>query len=456
MRHKMVIIGAGSAMFTQGIVLDWLRQEPEGDWEIALVDIDGGILEATEKMVRRLALSAQNPFKISATTERRDVLEGATVVVCTIGVGGRRAWEQDVFVPRKYGIFQPVGDSVMPGGVSRAMRMIPAVLGIAKDVERLCPDALFLNYANPMTAIVRAVRRETSLGIFGLCIGVDESLHLLSKLAEVPYDRITATWTGINHLTWILDVRESGSSLWPVLEQKIADYRRKGIDPNLIGRMGWAEGASDAGHNFHDTLFSWELYEEFGAFPAPLDRHVVEFFPERFPGGRYYGHTLGVEAYSFELTIAYGDRVYDSTLRLGKSEGPVGREQLETTAGEHMQLMEILDSIQHDRRRWYSVNLPNSSAVSNLPKDAILELPAAASADGWLPMTLGELSPRLVAILLRRLAAVEATVEAAVTGERKLMTEALILDGSVLDYRTAERLTEDLLRTQAPYLPQFN
>jgi alpha-galactosidase len=121
-----------------------------------------------------------------------------------------------------------------------------------------------------------------------------------------------------------------------------------------------------------------------------------------------------------------------------------------------MQLMEILDSIQHDRRRWYSVNLPNSSAVSNLPKDAILELPAAASADGWLPMTLGELSPRLVAILLRRLAAVEATVEAAVTGERKLMTEALILDGSVLDYRTAERLTEDLLRTQAPYLPQFN
>jgi len=306
MRHKMVIIGAGSAMFTQGIVLDWLRQEPEGDWEIALVDIDGGILEATEKMVRRLALSAQNPFKILATTERKDVLEGATVVVCTIGVGGRRAWEQDVFVPRKYGIFQPVGDAVMPGGVSRAMRMIPAVLGIAKDVERLCPDTLFLNYANPMTAIVRAVRRETSLGIFGLCIGVDESLHLLSKLAEVPYDRITATWTGINHLTWILDVRESGSSLWPVLKQKIADYRRRGIDPKLVGRMGWAEGASDAGHNFHDTLFSWELYEEFGAFPALLDRHVIEFFPERFPGGRYYGQTLGVEAYSFELTIAYG------------------------------------------------------------------------------------------------------------------------------------------------------
>jgi len=140
----------------------------------------------------------------------------------------------------------------------------------------------------------------------------------------------------------------------------------------------------------------------------------------------------------------------------GEKRGPGRPGTTRTTAGEHMQLMEILDSIQHDRRRWYSVNLPNSSAVSNLPKDAILELPAVASADGWLPLTLGKLSPRLVAILLRRLAAVEATVEAAVTGERKLMTEALILDASVPDYRTTERLTEDLLRTQAPYLPQFN
>jgi alpha-galactosidase len=114
MSHKIVIVGAGSAMFTQGIILDWLRRKPQGDWEIALVDIDAGILDATEKMARRLAVSGEKPLKISASTNRRDVLEGATVVVCTIGVGGRRAWEQDVFIPRKHGIFQPVGDSVMP------------------------------------------------------------------------------------------------------------------------------------------------------------------------------------------------------------------------------------------------------------------------------------------------------------------------------------------------------
>ena len=454
MRNKLVIIGAGSACFTRGIILDWLHWKPSDEWEICLVDIDEVILEATEKMARYYAQSAEKPLKVSASTDRRAALEGATVVVCTIAVGGRRAREQDVFIPRKYGIFQPVGDSVMPGGISRAMRMIPAVVDIAMDVHRLCPKAQFINYANPMTAVVRAVRRETPVPVIGLCIGVDESLRLLARLAEVPYDQISAKWAGVNHLTWILDIRNSGESLWPVLQGKIAEYRHRGVNPQLVGRLGWTGGAPPE-KNYEDVLFSWQLYEEFGAFPAPLDRHVVEFFPERFPGGSYYGHTLGVDAYSLERTIAFGDEIYKSTLEVGKGDGSLPPEQLATTAGEHMQLMDILNSIQHDRRRWYSVNLPNGSAVSNLPKDAILELPAAAGADGFMPMPIGELSPPITAVLLRRLATVEVTVEAAVTGSRKLMTEALVLDGSVPDYSTAERLAEDLLRVHAPYLPQF-
>jgi alpha-galactosidase len=333
--------------------------------------------------------------------------------------------------------------------------MIPAVLDIAKDIERLSPQARFVNYANPMTAIVRAVRRQTSLPIVGLCIGVDETLRLLANLAGVPYERVTAKWAGVNHLTWVLDIRDAGASLWPVIEKKIAELQREPFNPQMVGRQRWAEAEGKPGHSYYDLLFSWQLYQEFGGFPAPLDRHVTEYFPERFPKGSYYGHTLGVDAYPFEQTIAYGDKIYDSTLNLGKGEGPVARGDLEATAGEHMQLMDILESLQHDRRRWYSVNLPNGSAVSNLPKDAILELPAAASADGFLPLAMGELSPKITPIVLRRLAAVEAIVEAAVTGNRKLLTEALVLDGGVNDYGVAEQLTEELLRAHAAYLPQF-
>ena len=168
-KQKMVLVGAGSAMFTQGIVIDWIKQRPEGEWEIALVDINPVILEATEKMVRRYMEATDRPAKITAAVDRRDVLDGATIVICTIGVGSRRAWEQDVFVPRQFGINQPVGDSVAPGGVSRAMRMIPPMVAIASDCDRMCPNARFINYGNPMTAVVRALWRKTNVRAVGLC-----------------------------------------------------------------------------------------------------------------------------------------------------------------------------------------------------------------------------------------------------------------------------------------------
>ncbi len=152
MNRKIVIIGAGSAVFTQGLVADMILIG--GEWDLHLVDIDPANLEVAGNVVRRMIDAREAPIVMSTTTDRREALPHSDVVVCTFGVGGRRAWEQDVFIPREYGVFQPVGDSVMPGGISRAMRQIPVAVGIAQDVEELCPHALVINYANPMTAIV--------------------------------------------------------------------------------------------------------------------------------------------------------------------------------------------------------------------------------------------------------------------------------------------------------------
>ena len=151
MREKYVIIGAGSAMFTRGLVAD-LIQRGEA-LNLALVDIDSGALAVAEGLTAKMIAARHAPITLTASTDRREALPGATVVICTVGVGGRRAWEQDVFIPRKYGIFQPVGDSVMPGGTSRALRMIPAMVAIAEDVLDLTPDALFFNYGNPMSPV---------------------------------------------------------------------------------------------------------------------------------------------------------------------------------------------------------------------------------------------------------------------------------------------------------------
>jgi alpha-galactosidase len=336
----------------------------------------------------------------------------------------------------------------MPGGVSRAMRMIPPMIAIAKDVERLSPNARFINYSNPMTAIVRALRKHTNLPAVGLCMGTEDTVRDLAGVAGVPHDTVTARWAGVNHLTWILEMRSGGVDLWPKIREVVATRRRNGID-----RTSWANAFGQAKvPNQLSMPFSWELFDEFGAFPAPMDRHVTEYFPERFPHGAYYGSTLGVDAYSFEGTIAAGDRIYENTLSLGKGEGALS---IDRTGGEHEQMLEVLDSMRYDRRRWFAANIPNQGVVSNLPKDAVLEIPCVATQHGIVAPPLGEIPTPIAAVLLRRLGAVEAIVEAAVTGNRKLFAQALVLDGGVENYAQASKLADALIEAQKQHLPQF-
>ena len=143
-RKALVLIGAGSAMFTRGLVQDMIADG--GEWELRLVDVNPESLDIARRLSQRLVEARDVPIVVRATEDRRELLSGADAVVTTVGVGGRRAWEQDVFVPRQFGIYQPVGDTCMPGGISRALRMVPPMVDIANDVAALCPDAIFINY----------------------------------------------------------------------------------------------------------------------------------------------------------------------------------------------------------------------------------------------------------------------------------------------------------------------
>jgi alpha-galactosidase len=204
-----------------------------------------------------------------------------------------------------------------------------------------------------------------------------------------------------------------------------------------------------------DNPLSWALFEDYGAYPAVNDRHVSEFFPERFPHGSYYGKTLGVDAYSFEKCIAYGDAVYQRMRAQASGDAPLDKTVFERDSGEHSQLLEILDSIDFDRRRTYTANLPNRGAVPNLPADAVLELTCAATGRGLQPLQVPDFPLSLAAPLIRKIAAHELTVEAALTGSRRLFTEALLTDGCVCEPAVAERLAAELLSEHKAYLPQF-
>ncbi len=453
-RRKIVIIGAGSAMFTQGLVADLiLTQEP---WTLGLVDIDPQALQTAEGLSRRMAQAKEADIRIEASTDRRDILPEADVVVMTVGVGGRRAWEADVFIPRQYGIYQPVGDSVMPGGVSRAMRMIPALVDIAKDVLKLCPQARFFNYSNPMTANCWAIRRATGAEVVGLCHGVMHVERELAQFMGVPPAEVTSLAVGVNHFTWIYDLRRRGQDAWPLVRARLAEERGEPVDLAGLGRAFAEMGEAPAGRpKAADNPFSWSLFATYGAYPACNDRHVSEFFPERFGPGTYYGRTLGVEAFSFERTISWGDEIYARMQARASGEEPLDERLFERAEGEHEQLLDILRAMERDERRVFSANLPNRGAVPNLPAEAILELPAVATATGFRAVQVLDFPEPLAATLRPKLAAQAVTVDAALTGSPKLFVEALLADGAVTDRATAEKLADELLRAHKQYLPQF-
>lgn len=442
MHEKTVLIGAGSAMFTRGLVADMIRRGWRG--ELVLVDVDPAALRVARGLARKMLAAGQSSLRLTATTERRRALRGATVVICTIGVGGRRAWERDVLVPRRHGIFQPVGDTVMPGGTSRALRMIPAMVAIARDVLEVAPAALFFNYGNPMSAVCRGVRRATGADMVGLCHGVFDVARHIASLLRVAPERLRHTAVGINHLTWFTEVCVDGRDAMPRLR---ALARRK---------LGAARHRDPAGLAALDNPFTWELLELFGAFPAVLDRHVTEFFPHLFRGpGSYYGKTLGVDAFSFEGTIEWGDRTFAEMRAAALAPGVLPGDYLERMGGEHEQVIDIIESIRADRGTVYSANLPNRGQVPNLPPEAVVECPATAVAGGLRPLQLPALAPGLAGTLATRFQWVETVVEAALTGSREAFIQALLLDGAVNSVEQAARLGADLLKAQAVHLPQF-
>ncbi|MBL8130382.1 MAG: hypothetical protein JNL42_00885 [Anaerolineae bacterium] len=451
MSKKIVLIGAGSAMFTQGLVADLCHSPGLGPYELALVDIDPAALEVAEGLARRLVAAKSADIRIVGATNRREVLPGADVVLMTVGVGGRRAWEQDVFIPRKYGIFQPVGDSVMPGGISRAMRMIPALVAIARDVQDLCPRALFINYSNPMTANCWAIRQETGLNVIGLCHGAFRVERSLAKVAGAPPDEVTSVAIGLNHLTFFYDLRWKGRDLWHTIREKLATDLRPAKDGLPYPKAGDTFNDGDIGAN----PFSWTLFQAYGGYPSANDRHVSEFFPERFPGGKYYGMTLGVDAYSLEDIIAWGDGIYADMRAQALGEKPLDSRLLERKVGEHEQLLEILASIAYDQRRIFYANLPNQGAIPGLPDDAYLELPAVAMAGGMRAIHFDNFPDPLAAVIQRKLSSIRLTVEAALHGDRHLFVEALLADGAVTDPDVAAAMMTELLEVHRRHLPQF-
>ncbi|WP_432081575.1 hypothetical protein [Streptomyces sp. WAC 04229] len=446
----LVLIGAGSAVFTRGLLADLITADDLGSWEIRLVDVNEEALAVAARLARRMveAREAGNRITVRASADRRTELPGADYVVTCVGVGGRPAWQRDHEICQEHGVYQPVGDSVMPGGISRLLRTVPVMVDVARDIADLAPDAFFFNYSNPMTANVQAMTRYAGAQPVGLCHGMHHVQRELAAFAGLPFEETSTLYAGINHLTFIYDFRHNGKDAWPGVRARMERELAESADPADIGAI-WENGK--AWHN----PFSWEIFRRYGAYPAANDRHVLEFFPERWAGGDYYGKKLGVDAFSVPEILQWGEDRYQGMRAQAEDDAPLDAASFENSTGEQEQLIAIIRSITFDRREMFSVNVPNRGSVPGLPDEAALEVPAVATARGLRPVSVPDLSAPLTSILARRLTSVELATEAAMKGDRGLVVEAMIADGAVTDPDAAVALTDALLDAQRAFLPRF-
>ena len=437
MKKSIVILGAGSTYFTKGIVESLCRKG--GEWELRLCDIDEECLDIAMKLSRRMIDAYEAPITLKGDMDRLHLLPGAQAVVCTIGVGGRKAWAKDILMFRDYGIYQTTGDTYGTGGISRALRTVPVLVGIARDMEKLCPGALLYNFTNPMGVSIWALAQETKIKTVGLCYGVTWYQSRLAELIGVPFEE---TWTraiGANHFTWITDFEYQGRDAWPL----VYDFLRENSGAEAI----------------KNHPYTWELFEAFGAFPCVGDGHICEFIPGFQGKGAYYGKTLSIDGgTNAEEYLSYWDKVFDEM-----ADQAHGRKPLETIpdneAGQTFRdedlFIDVLNASFGGGQIERTVNLPNYGQAPGLPMGAALESTALINGAGFHPLNYREIPAGIRAILMRILGAQALTVEAALKGDRRLVVQAFMADLTAIYKKDAEQLTDRILQEHKEYLPHF-
>jgi len=439
---KIVLIGGGSVSWGPRMITDLALAEGLRGSTITLVDVDAVALERVRQLGEMIVAQTGHHVTLEATTERREALRGADYVIVTISAGGFETMRHDLAIPWKYGIRHAVGDTIGPGGLSRALRNIPIFLDIARDMEAICPQAWLINYSNPITTICRAITKETQIKTIGLCHELFGTIDLLQAIFACPREAIKVHAGGVNHLSWIVDLRVNGKDGFPRLREYLAEH-------SLFNPTAPAMGSSPRSVFADRWAVKMRLFLCFGALPAAGDRHVAEFFPHFIKERTNWGADFGIEL----TTIAHRERLKEmAEERIGRWLS--GEEPLELKPSREA-ASPIIESLATGEESIHVVNLPNRGQITNLPRGTVVETMGVVGANGAEGIAMGDL-PTGVASILRRIVDVqELTVAAGLTGDRGLALQALRLDPMVTDWDAAEPMLRELLEANRGWLPQF-
>jgi alpha-galactosidase len=455
MAPRIVIIGGASLQWVPKLFLDIVNTPSLAGSELVLQDINPEPLPAMADFVQHVNGLKGTGIAVFTTTDRRVALEGADYVVVCISTGAFASMRHDLEIPERHGIKQSVGDTVGPGGVMRALRNIPVLLAIARDMEEICPDAWMLNITNPMTTLCRAVTRETSVKTVGLCHEITGAQFTLSQMLDVDFRSFDFEVVGVNHLPLITKLRIDGEDAMDRLRDRLADPEKLANEPiYLPDEMKRELGDVASEFTKRDLItgnqVKFALFERFGVLPGAGDRHLVEFFPGFLTEESEWGKRWNVHLTSIADREIWVDRYRAEFAKLAKmTEVPT------MPSGEMVAPM--IDSFLRDKPRHFPLNLPNAGQCPDLPGDAVVESMVTATGGGLNGRDRGHAPAALTECLRRVVASQEMTVEAAVSGRRDAAVDAMLLDplAGRIDFDHVALMTDEMLAATAQWLPQF-
>lgn len=437
---KVAMIGAGSVGFTRRLFMDILAVPELRDTEFRFMDISEENLEMAANLCRKMAEDNNLPAKVIATTDRKEALRGADYVISTIRVGGLEAFAYDIEIPLKYGVDQCVGDTLGPGGVFYALRTIPVLLDIAKDMREVCPNALLLNYSNPMAMNCWALRKAGGVKVVGLCHGVQGAAYQIAMALNVPLEELEYICAGINHQTWFIKVAHKGKDL--TNEVLPAFKRNEQLMKSEPVRI--------------------DVLERFGYYSTESNGHLSEYLPWYRKGSQEekdkwidYSVWIGGETGGYLRACRESQDDYKKNYPKWMS-GELDQIKLGERSHEHGSW--IIEALETGRRYWGCFNVENTGLITNLPDGCTVELPCIVDSNGIQPIFVGDLPMQCAATCRASISVQEMAVEAALTGDKQLVRLAILHDpltAAVLKPDQVWAMVDEMFEKLAPWLPQF-
>ncbi|PZT55517.1 alpha-glucosidase/alpha-galactosidase [Paenibacillus silvae] len=430
--NKITFLGAGSTVFVKNVLGDVMMTEALQDFELALFDIDAERLSDSERLLKSLAQSLGSRCSVKTYHDRKEALRGAKYVINAIQVGGYDPCTiTDFEIPKKYGLRQTIADTLGIGGIFRNLRTIPVMLDFARDMQEVCPDAWFLNYTNPMAVLTNVMNVHGGIKTVGLCHSVQVCVPHLFDALGMDQTGVVAKIAGINHMAWLLEVTRDGVDLYPEIKR--------------LARQKQQET--------HDDMVRYELMHRFGYYVTESSEHNAEYHPYFIK--RNYPELI--ERFNIPLD-EYPRRCVNQI-----AEWKEMREKLFASENiQHTRSREyashIMEAMETDRPYKIGGNVMNNGLITNLPREACVEVPCLVDGSGISPTYIGDLPPQLAALNRTNINTQLLTIEAAMTGKKEHIYHAAMLDphtAAELSMDDIVAMCDDLIEAHGDWLPKF-